>query len=100
MISFLLLLAFAIYAAVDAYAVFEGFELYMPWLAAFGLFGLAWWLRLTNLLAVVAFLGIWKDWGWHWYEAAFFVVPSLLIAVPTAARGMALDFGCSLLAPP
>ncbi len=73
-----------LYGAAQFIAAFAGiqYELGTGW--AIGAVVLTLFSRSTLFIVIGAFFGAWHVWGWHWFWALLFAMPTLAFVIPGA----------------
>ena len=70
---------------------YQGMEVWLGWgfWRAFGVMILAAFLGGFGglFISIVGFVGIWKGWGWQWWQAAIVVFPGLALMIMTIIGG-------------
>ncbi|MES2960770.1 MAG: hypothetical protein V4694_00100 [Pseudomonadota bacterium] len=76
------IIAFFLFTIFQIYAAFLGFGFYFgPMLATIAI-GLSIIFRFPLLISIAAFFGAVNVWHWHWFLAALFIAPGLLLLIP------------------
>lgn len=75
-------LAFVAYAIAQFVAGFVGIEHHLGLVWACLALVAALGLRFTLPITIGAFFGAMNVWGWHWFFAAIFVAPGLVVMIP------------------